>query len=65
MNSSFNISFSHLLKCLLVFRIMKLECTSKITAQSETIPQYLLFSHFSYIHICAELVNFHLQLSTI
>ena len=43
MNSSFSYSFLHLLKCLLVFRIIKLESTSKITTQIETIPQCLLF----------------------
>ena len=51
MNSSFNFSFSHLLKCLLAFRIMKLESTRKITAQFETITQYLSFSHYSFIYI--------------
>ena len=49
-NSSINFSVSHLPKYLLAFRIMKLESTSKITAQFETIPQCLLFfSLFFYI----------------
>ena len=43
MNSSINFSVSHLLKYVLAFRIMKLEYTSKITAQFETIPLCLLF----------------------
>ena len=43
MNRSFNFGFSHLLKDLLAFRIMKLESTSKITTKFETIPQCLLF----------------------
>ena len=42
-NSSISFSVSHLLKYLLAFRIMKLESTSKIIAQLETIPQCLLF----------------------
>ena len=49
-NSSINFSVSHIPKYLLAFRIMKLESTSKITAQFETIPQCLLFfSLFFYI----------------
>ena len=52
MNSSFNFNFSHLLKYFLDFRIMKFEITSKITAQFETIPQYLLFfSLFFYTYL--------------
>ena len=42
MNSSFNFSFSNLLK---------LERTTKIMAQFEAIPQCLLFSHYSFIQI--------------
>ena len=49
-NSSFNFNFSRLLKDLLASRIMKLG-SSKITAQFETIPQCLLFSHYSFIYI--------------
>ena len=52
MNSSFDFSFSHLVKYLLALRILKLESTSKITAQFETIPQCLLFfSLFFYIYL--------------
>ena len=43
MNSKFNIRFSHLLKYLIAFRIMKLESTTKITAQFKAIPQCLFF----------------------
>ena len=43
MNSCFNFSFSHLLKYLFAFKIMKLGSTSKITTQFEAIPQCLLF----------------------
>ena len=51
LNSSFNFSFSQLPKDLLVLKIMKLESTSKSTAQFETIPQCLLFfSLFFYIY---------------
>ena len=46
MNSSFNFSFSQLLKDLLIFKIMKHESTSKLTAQFEAISEYLLFSLF-------------------
>ena len=50
MNSSFNLSFLHLLKILLASRIMKLGSTSKMMAQLETIPQCLLFfSRYSFI----------------
>ena len=42
-NSSINFSVSHLLKYLLALRIVKLQGTSKITAQFEAIPQCLLF----------------------
>ena len=42
-NRNFNFNFLHLIEYLLAFRIMKLEITSKITAQFETIPQDLLF----------------------
>ena len=38
-NSSFNFSFSHLLKYLIASKIITLGSTSKITAQFETIPQ--------------------------
>ena len=49
MNNSFNVSH---LKYLLAFRIMKLESTSKIMAQFETIPQCLLFfSLLFYIYL--------------
>ena len=51
MNSSFSFSFSHLLKDLLASRIMKLGSISKIMTQFETIPQSLLFSHYSFIYI--------------
>ena len=44
MNSSFNFNFSQLLKDLPMFRIMKLERTSKITSQVKTILQCLYFS---------------------
>ena len=47
-NSSISFSVSHLLKYLLAFRIMKLESTSKIIAQLETIPQCLLFFSLSF-----------------
>ena len=51
MNSSFNFSFSHVLKYLLAFRIMKFESTSKITEQFETTPQCLrFFSLFFYTY---------------
>ena len=51
MNSSFNFSFSHELKYLLAFRIMKLGSTNKITVQFETIPQCLIFFHYSFMYI--------------
>ena len=52
MNSSFNLSFLHLLKILLASRITKLGSTSKMMAQLETIPQCLLFfSYYSSIYI--------------
>ena len=51
MNRSFNFSFSHLLKNLLASRILKLGRTSKITARFGTIPQCLLFSHYSFVYI--------------
>ena len=50
-NSSINFIVSHLLKYLLAFRIMKLESTSKITAQFETIPQCLLFFLIIFLYI--------------
>ena len=52
MTSSFNLSFSQLLKNLLDFRITKLESISKNSAHFETIPQYLhFFSLFLYIYL--------------
>ena len=52
MNRSFNFSFSHLLKNLLAFRILKLWSTSKSTARFETIPQCLLFfTLFFYVYL--------------
>ena len=52
MNSSFNFSFSHLLRDLLVFKIIKLESTSKTTVQIQTIFQCLFFfSLFFYIYL--------------
>ena len=52
MNSSLDFSFSQLPKDLLVFRIMKLESTSKSMAQFETILQFLLFfSLLFYIYL--------------
>ena len=52
MNRSFNFSFSHQLKNLPASRILQLRSTSKIMAQFETIPQYLLFfPHYSFMYI--------------
>ena len=53
MNSRINFRFSQLLQSLLVFKIMKLESTSKISAQFKTIPLCLLFF----------LIRFYLHLS--
>ena len=51
-DSYMNSSFSHLLKNLIVFRIMKLESTGKITAKFELTPQCLPFSSlFFYIYL--------------
>ena len=46
MISSFNFSFSLQVKDLHAFRIMKLESTSKITVQFETIPQGLTVCYY-------------------
>ena len=75
-SSCFNFSFSYLLNYLLSFRIMKLESTTKITAQFETILQCLLFLSLlfpqswnqiqfftlHFIYICNKLVIFHSNL---
>ena len=51
-DSYMNSSFSHLLKNLIVFRIMKLESTGKTTAKFELTPQCLPFSSlFFYIYL--------------
>ena len=51
MSSSFNFTFSQLLKDLIVFRTRKLESTSKITSQIETILQCLYFFSLLFIYI--------------
>ena len=51
MNSRINFRFSHLLQSLLIFKIMKLESTSKISAQFKTIPLCLLFFSLDFIYI--------------
>lgn len=52
MISSFNFSFSLQVKDLRAFRIMKLESTSKMMTQFETIPQcWLFYSLFFYIYL--------------
>ena len=51
MKSSFNFSFLKQLIDLLVFRIMKLESTSRIMAQLDTIPKCLPFFSLKYTYI--------------
>ena len=51
MYNSFDFRFSQLPKYLLVFKIIKPESTSKITAQFETILECMPFSLFIYIYL--------------